>query len=168
MTLTIQNLNLRSEVVRIARGNLGFGEVEGNNKGPLMRNIGGKDGQEWCALFAGYCYRKAHRVLAGVTLEWTTIDGLRPVIGAKALVKGAWAAGAERFTDPKLAMFGDLICWHRRTGPISWQGHVGIVEEVRDGLVHTIEGNVGAFPSKVKRLVHDVGKERLYGFAGFR
>lgn len=174
--ISIQALNLRSEVVRIARGNIGFGEeaIDGiarNNDGRLIRAIGGKPGDEWCALFAGYCYRKAYRNLARFDpfTFWTWIvPDTRPVIGAKALVKAAWAAGAERFTDPTEAAFGDLICWHRRTGPISWKGHVGVVEEVRDGLVHTIEGNVGRFPARVKRLVHDVTKERFYGFAGFR
>lgn len=166
--VSIASLNLRSEVVRVARGNLGYGEEEANNDGPLMRAIGGQPGHEWCALFAGYCYRRASRNL-GKELSWPMHVGAdRPRIGAKELIKAAWGAGAERFTDPHLAMFGDLICWHRRTGPISWKGHIGLVEEVRDGLVHTIEGNVGKFPAKVKRLVHDVTKERFYGFAGFR
>ncbi len=169
--ISIESLNLRSEVVRVARGNLGYGEEEGNNNGRLIRALGGKPGNEWCALFAGYCYRKAYWNLGHLD-AWTAKDGMNPltnpIIGAKALVKAAWAAGADRFTDPAQAVFGDLVCWHRRTGPISWKGHIGIVEEVRDGLIHTIEGNVGRFPAKVKRLVHDVTKERLYGFAGFR
>ena len=167
--IQIESLNLRSEVVRVARKNIGYGEVEGNNDGPLMRTIGGKPGHEWCALFAGYCYRKAYLNL-GRADTWTTKNhGPDPIIGAKALVKAAWGAGAERFTDVELAKPGDLICWHRRTGPISWKGHVGIVEEIKDGLVHTIEGNVGKFPAKVRRLVRDVQRdERFYGFAGFR
>jgi hypothetical protein len=169
--IQIESLNLRSEVVRVARKNIGYGEVEGNNDGPLLRAIGGKPGHEWCALFAGYCYRKAITNLWGVTMrdEWAWRKPGQPVIGAKELVKAAWGAGALRFTDPLFAKPGDLICWHRRTGPISWKGHVGLVEEIKDGLVHTIEGNVGKFPSRVKRLVRDVHKDdRFYGFAGFR
>lgn len=166
--ISLQALNLRSEVVRVAKGNLGFGEEEANNDGDLIRAIGGVPGDEWCALFAGYCYRRALRNQGRLDFLWTLRDQIHPVIGAKALIKAAWAAGAGRFTDPTEAAFGDLICWHRRTGPISWKGHIGVVEEIRDGLVHTIEGNVGRFPAKVKRLVHDVSKERLYGFAGFR
>ena len=168
---SILALRLRSDVVRIARGNLGYGEEEGNNDGPLLRAIGGQPGHEWCALFAGYCYRKALLILdaPGFDPGWTVRRPGVPRIGAKELVKAAWGAGALRFTDPLIAKPGDLICWHRRTGPISWKGHVGIVEEVKDGLVHTIEGNVGKFPAKVRRLVRDVQKdERFYGFAGFR
>lgn len=167
----IRTLQLRSEVVRVARKNIGYGEVEGNNDGPLLRVIGGKPGHEWCALFAGYCYRRAYFNLWGSTDrdDWTWRTEIQPVIGAKELVKAAWGAGALRFTDPHHARPGDLICWHRRTGPISWKGHVGIVEEIKDGLVHTIEGNVGKFPAKVRRLVRDVQKDsRFYGFAGFR
>ncbi len=165
--MTIQTMQLRYEVVRIARSNLGYGEREGNNDGPLIRLIGGKTGHEWCALFAGYCYRKAGENL-GVDVSWCYRPDGTPRIGAKELIKAAWKAGAERFTDPYLARPGDLVCWHRRTGPISWKGHIGLVEEASNGLVDTIEGNVGPFPAKVKRLRHDVTKERFYGFAGFR
>jgi hypothetical protein len=177
---TLQHLRLRTEVVRIARGNLGYGEEDANNDGRLIRTIGGKPGAEWCALFAGYTYRKAWETVFGEPATWcwkpwadagdyAAQTDLR--IGAKELIKAAWAAGAERFTDPNLARPGDLVCWHRRTGPISWQGHIGVVElylSQHPGLIQTIEGNVGRFPSKVKQLVHDVTKERLYGFAGFR
>lgn len=151
---------LEWEIVRVAQGNLGFGEKEANNDGPLIREIGGKPGQEWCALFAGYCYEKAHTNL-GLKLPFARS------IGAKRLTKNAAKVGSF-FTDPLKARPGDLVCWHRRTGLISWKGHVGVVSHVEDDLVHTIEGNVGAFPAKVKRLVHDVRKERLYGFATLR
>lgn len=167
MTLNLAPI-LRQEVTRIARANLGFGEEESNNNGRLMRAIGGKPGAEWCALFAGYCYRKSYMVLDLDGQEWCWRSPGAPEVGAKALIKAAWSAGALRFTDPELALPGDLICWHRRTGPISWKGHIGVVEAVTDGIVSTIEGNVGRFPAKVKRLSHDVAKERFYGFAGFR
>lgn len=48
------------------------------------------------------------------------------------------------------------------------KGHIGVVESVDDGLVHTIEGNVGGYPAKVRRLVHDVRKERLVAIYGLR
>jgi hypothetical protein len=153
-----QGTSLANEIVFVASSNVGYGEVEGNNDGPLIRAMGGKPGQEWCALFAGHCYERAHKRL-GVTMPFQRSTG------AKRLVKNLAAVG-RFFTDPLEARPGDLVCWHRRTGLISWKGHVGIVEKVDpDGIIHTIEGNVGAFPAKVRRLSHDVRKERLYGFA---
>jgi hypothetical protein len=163
------NERLRAEVLRIAVGNLGYGEgpiagITRNNDGPLIREIGGRPGEEWCALFAGYCYRRAYANL-GRDERWPF---RRPGVletGAKALVRAAWAAGALRL-ELADASFGDLVAWHR--GALGWKGHVAIVEKVEDGIVHTIEGNVGRFPAKVRRLSHDVTKERLFGFAGFR
>lgn len=166
---SLQHLRVRTEVVRVARGNLGYGEEEANNDGRLIRTIGGKPGHEWCALFAGYCYRRAWDEVYGEPAEWCFRSNGDLRIGAKELIKAAWRAGAERFTDPGLARPGDLVCWHRRTGPISWKGHIGVVEvRFPDFRIGAIEGNVGKFPAKVKQLVHDVTKERLYGFAGFR
>lgn len=152
---------IRELVVYVARKNLGGGETTANNSGRFIDLIGGKSGEEWCAAFAGYCYQRAHE-LAGQPMPFARS------LGAKRLTKNLAAVGVK-FTDPTLALPGDLICWHRKTGLISWQGHVGIVERVDpDGLVHTIEGNVGRYPSKVRRFVHDVSKERLFLFASLR
>lgn len=161
--------DLRNRAVYVATMNLGYGEEDANNSGRLIDAMGGQPGGEWCALFVGHCWRRAYELEHLVARGRWTMRGTRPEVGAKALVKAAWAAGFRQFTDPLEALPGDLVCWHRRTGPISWKGHVGIVERVgADGLVHTIEGNVGAFPAKVRRLTHDVRRERFYGFAGLR
>lgn len=145
-----------NEIVLVAAANVGYGELSKNNEGPFIAAIGGIQGREWCATFAGYCIERAY-----------TRMGLKaPMVrsaSAKRLTKNVAALGVS-FKDPHRAKPGDLVCWHR--GLLGWQGHVGIVERVEeDGLIHTIEGNVGKFPAKVKRLVHDVSKERLYGFA---
>jgi hypothetical protein len=160
---------VRIFVVKEAISNIGYGEKEANNDGPLIRAMGGRPGEEWCALFAGWCYRKSfeYNEYPPPAFAWRDKKQTFLEVSAKRLIDGlAKTAGGVRFTDPAQALPGDLISWHRGLNP--WQGHIGVVEFVRDGLVHTIEGNVGSFPAKVKRLVHDVSKERLYTFAGVR
>lgn len=158
---------IRSRVVYYAEHNLGFGETEGNNAGRFIRAIGGKDGDEWCGVFAGYCLRKAFAAeMVALPFELSK--------GAKRLVKNvgdfvlvtseAEALAGAKFTDPTHAKPGDLVCWHRTLIP--WRGHVGIVQHVYpNGTIDSIEGNVGG---KVRLKHHDVRKERLYAFAGIR
>lgn len=160
---------LREAALSVACHNIGYGESGRNNDGKFIEAMGGIPGEEWCALFAGYCYRRAcrHLELPLDTVDWCYRRVMRIETSAKRLVRqmGASVWGI-RYTDTALVLPGDLIAWHR--GKLGWQGHVGIVEDVRDGIVHTIEGNVGAFPARVRRLRHDVSKERFYTFAGLR
>jgi hypothetical protein len=157
--------SLSNTVVYVARKNIGYGEEGVNNSGLFIESMGGKPGHEWCALFARWCIKRAHEIKGLWAPSWLDRMPGVPEVGAKRLTKAVGRVG-RFFTDPLEARPGDLVCWHRRTGLISWKGHVGIVEKVDpDGIIHTIEGNVGAFPAKVKRLSHDVRKERLYGFA---
>lgn len=165
---------LRTLAVERAVANLGYGETEGNNRGRFIEEIGGKylseEDPDWCALFAGHNYRRAYAIallgkaaLAPFDMPrgWLyrsapTIgrpDGV-PEPGALRLVTALGKVGCH-FTDPMLASFGDLVLWKRPGGH-----HVAIIEFVDDdNLIHTIEGNVGRYPAKVKRLTHDVTKE---------
>lgn len=175
MTTTELAAAIRGHVVRVAKANLGYGETGANNSGRFIKALGGREGEEWCALFAGYCYRRAYKALIDDNSEVANTPSYcyrRPgvlEVGAKALVKNLGKVGIT-FRDPLQAKPGDLICWNRRTGALSWQGHVGVVEMVSvGGIVHTIEGNVGKFPAIVRRLLHDVGREsNFYAFAGLR
>lgn len=155
-------MRLGERALVVARANLGYGEQGANNRGRFVEAIGGAQGAPWCAAFAGYCYRRAYWLEGSEPGSWLFRRPSVPETGARALVKAMGRAG-RLFKDPSEARPGDLVCWARGLG---WSGHVGVVELVdADGLVHTIEGNVGAYPSKVRRLVHDVSKERLLYFA---
>lgn len=156
---------IAEKAVYVARKNLGFGETTANNKGPFIEAIGGKQGMEWCALFAGHCYRRAYQLLGEEPPAWLY---RRPGVaepGALRLCSGMRDAATSFFwTEPEDAHPGDLVLWRRSGGH-----HVAVVESVSDGLIHTIEGNVGKWPAKVKRLVHDVTKEPHFrGFASLR
>lgn len=154
---------LRAKVVYVARKNIGYGETTANNKGPFIEAIGGKQGMEWCALLAGYCYRRAYQLLGEEPPPWLY---RRPGVaepGALRLWRGLLEAG-ER-TDMLDVESGDLVLWRRAGGH-----HIAVVEYFdADGMLHTIEGNVGRYPAKVRRLVHDVTKEPHFrGIAGLR
>jgi len=154
-------------VVDAAQLELGHGESEGNNRGLHIRRFMAPypDGSEWCAGFASYCLDLAAMKL-GLACP-VDVLGKSVKRGAKALTRALGSAGTL-FTDPAWAMPGDLVCWHRGF-PGSWQGHVGIVVQVEGrSILTTIEGNTGKYPAVVRRLRHDITKERLYRFATVR
>lgn len=136
----------------VARGELGHGEDGANNRGADLRRYGVGEGQEWCAAFVGYCLRAAATRLS-YSLPFA------PSLGARKLWRQVCAAGSR----PERPAPGDVVCWAR--GRDGWSGHIGIVESVDDeGLLHTIEGNTGPYPSVVRRRVHEVERERLLGY----
>jgi hypothetical protein len=146
------------QIVKIAVRNIGYGEVGENNKGKFVEAIGGIQGDAWCAAFGGWCYETAFK-------ECGEVMPIKRSLGAKKMGK-LIAEYGTKFTDVRLAKPGDVMILNR--GLLDWQGHFAIIESVKDGLVHTIEGNVGAFPSRVKRLVRDPSKSDLSFFATLR
>lgn len=161
---------LREAVVHVLESNEGFGEVDRNNDGPLIRAIGGTPGNEWCALLAGYAWRRAHVLCGYPEPDWCYRRPGVLEVGAKNLGNAmAKAPGGVKFTDPSKCLPGDYAVWHRRLGPISGKGHIGTVlaKPGPDAIVETMEGNVGRL-AKVRRFHHDVTKERFAFFAGLR
>lgn len=158
MTVT----SIREAALEVAKRNV-FGEEGANNSGKFIEAMGGRPGSEWCGLYQHYNYRRAYEISGRWPPAWLYRRKGVPETGAKRLVKNLAAVGRS-FMDPMQARPGDLVCWSR--GTLGWQGHVGMVVSVdEDGIIKTLEGNVGKFPAKVKYLTHDVTKERLYMFA---
>ncbi len=153
--------SLGQMALSVAIGEIGNGEEGGNNSGPHVARYHGiaDDGDDdddgaWCASFVSYCCTTAADSL-DITLPFSTSSG------AKALYKKIGKAGS--FVSTPLP--GDVVCWDRGK-PGSWQGHIGFVEKLESGILYTIEGNVGRFPSVVHRIKHDLDREdRLIGFA---
>ena len=158
----------------VAADCLGKGEVGGNNSGPFVEMLHGLefDGNDdddgaWCAAFVSYCFLTAALEI-GTPLEFQRSGG------AKRLFKNISEAGESLLVDGLSVdeilsseykiLPGDVICFHRGP-PGSWMGHIGIVERVDGGIVHTIEGNVGSYPSKVRRFRRELSDPKLIGFA---
>ncbi len=152
---------LALEALKVAIEEIGHGEEGGNNSGPHVAKYHGiqddhdpDDDGSWCSSFCSWAYEEAGRRL-GVTLPFQRSGG------AKRLFKNVVSTG-KVVSNP---LPGDLVLWDR--GLVgSWQGHIAIVEAVENGVLLTIEGNVGKYPAKVRRLSHDLGRQhRLEGFA---
>lgn len=60
---------------------------------------------------------------------------------------------------------GDIVCWWR--GDVrSWKGHIGMVYDVRGDVIMILEGNRGAYPSRVRVYTYHLqDMEKLIGFA---
>lgn len=145
----------------IAVDNIGNGEEGGNNSGPFVEKLHLKewDGDDdddgaWCSSFVSFCFEEACRRL-DIDMPFKRSGG------AKRLWKNILDVGSE----PTVPAPGDVVCWDRgKRG--SWQGHIGFVESFKDGVLYTVEGNVGSYPSKVRRFMHDLSRQdRLEGFA---
>ena len=149
------------KILEVALEELGNGEIGGNNSGPHIaryKNIADDgdpdDDGAWCAAFLSWCAEEAASRL-GVDMPFQKSQG------AKRLFSNVAKGGGTYVENPGP---GDFVCWDRgKKG--SWQGHIGVVERVEDGILHTVEGNVGRFPSKVRRFMHDLTRQdRLEGF----
>ena len=159
-------------VVAFAVTLIGQGEEGANNRGSFIEKIGGgawAQGMEWCALSGGYAWRETLR-RAGKTPAsyWFRQPRGRPEPGALNLIRAiaaasAAAGGPGRFKDPMLARPGDVAALDHGDG----HGHFMLVERPDpDGLTHLLEGNVGRYPAKYKRMVRDLPREpRFWGFA---
>jgi hypothetical protein len=157
-------LSLPEMALVVANEELGNGEGGTNNMGPHVRRYCGREGVSWCAGFAGYCYEQAALRL-GVALPFSRSLGAKKLVRNVAAVRpGPHYAGVRRESYLS-ARPGDLIAWHRGKAG-SWQGHVELVERLDGGIVHTIGGNVGPYPARVRRLAHDPTHERIYIVAG--
>jgi hypothetical protein len=111
----------------------GAGEIGGNNRGPyVVKYLNGlaPEGSSWCAAFVSWCFAQDP---TGIPFRYTV--GARDLLSQ--LKKRGWARepGAGYQPEP-----GDIVIWWRVRAD-GWQGHTGLVHQVRDGRLYTVEGN---------------------------
>lgn len=116
----------------------GAAEIGGDNRGPFVKKYlqpaGFPEGEPWCASFASWCYLQACGGAAS-RMPFNYCPGARALM-AEFQQKG-WAVTPESGYLPKP---GDLVFWWR-VQLDGWQGHVGLVHQLKDGMLYTIEGN---------------------------
>lgn len=124
--------------VQVARSQLGVMEQPpGSNKGPevnqYLASVNCPPGSFWCAAFVYWCFEKAAADLGrasplvktgGCLMHWNKSVGKK--------IKSTEAAN-----NPSLVKPGQLFIIDHGSG----LGHMGIVEAVEGGFIHTIEGN---------------------------
>jgi hypothetical protein len=145
--------------LKIARREVGKGEKGGDNKGAdVMRYhavTGAPEGASWCASFVSYCFKEGNPG----NMPYQATAGARETL--KRFKDKGWTYLARVANPPEP---GDIIVFWRGT-KTGWMGHIGIVEAYEDGLVKTIEGNRGPFPSLVRRYTYTLGQiDKILGW----
>jgi CHAP domain-containing protein len=120
-----------------------------------LQPAGLSEGEPWCASFVSWCLLQASGGNAG-QMPVPYCPGARALL-AEFQEKG-WAFKPQsRQPQPS-----DLVFWWR-VQLAGWEGHVGLVHQLRDGMLYTIEGNksprVQGFSYVFSRM------DKLLGFA---
>ena len=111
----------------------GAGEIGGNNRGPFVKKyLNGvvSQGNPWCAGFLSFCFAQHP---AGIPFSYTV--GARDVL--RQFKNKGWTQPPNSGYSPKP---GDVVGWWRES-LLSGKGHIGLVHQLRDGFLYTIEGN---------------------------
>ena len=128
-----------------------------NSVRPLPVGYAVKNSDDWCDIFTTVIFQR---------------EGLSDLIGRECGVErhiqifkrlGIWNEDGN--STPKA---GDIITfnWDKDTQPNDgWADHIGIVEKVENGIIHTIEGNSN---DEVKRNTYRIGHGNIRGFASPR
>jgi peptidoglycan hydrolase-like protein with peptidoglycan-binding domain len=130
------------------------GEIGGNNRGLWVRKyLHGlaPEGSSWCAAFVSWCYQSAP---GGIPFGYT--------VGARKMLAEFRDLGwSHPPGDGYLPAPGDVVVWWR-VSLEGWMGHAGMVYEVRDGILYTIEGNRSPQVRKFDYVLSRM--EKLLGF----
>ncbi len=132
----------------------GAGEVGGNNRGPwVAKYLNGlaPQGNSWCAAFVSWCFSQRN---GEPPFDYTL--GARDML--RQFEENDWTHEPQSGYEPQP---GDTVVWWRVRAD-GWQGHVGLVHHLKDGMLYTIEGNKS---SKVQGFSYVFSRmEKLLGF----
>lgn len=134
-------------LISVAGNEVGYREGAGGYT-KYGASFGLPDG-EWCAMFVSWCAEQCNYVSAGVCPRLSYCPDIVKWFQARNL----WFDGG--ITPPA----GAYILFDWKSDGIA--DHVGLVEYVQDGVVHTIEGNSGR---AVRRNSYKLGDKRIMGY----
>jgi hypothetical protein len=144
---TITNPNdPAGSTLEVARSQLGLTEGSGNRvNAPYNIN------DAWCASFTSWVWDQA-----GYNVDWTNKNYV-PAIWNDAVGEG-WNRQSINQAQP-----GDLIVFDWKSD--GTPDHIGIVESVSGGVIHTIEGNTGngSGPDGVLRKERPISAGNIVG-----
>ena len=148
-------------VLAAAIAELGNGEEHVNNGGPHVARYQGerfclskiaRSYGYWCAGFTATMIEDAAKSL-----------GLPCPVARSSWARTLFARCLKAGRAVNIPQPGDIGLMER--GEPGGSSHIFVVEHYHGDHFHTIEGNVGAFPAKVKRLRHRMDDDDLIGFA---
>jgi cell wall-associated NlpC family hydrolase len=139
--------------LQAALSQIGVREASGNNDGiPAQRYAGGRQ-EPWCADFVAWSFRQSGHPLPGNQRSLASVSRMERTMQNE----GRWFARGSAQPQP-----GDIIFFQNRGNSDRGGGrHVGIVREVRDGRVHTVEGNSG---NQVRERSYPLDASRITGY----
>lgn len=144
----------KDNLVAVAKAEVGVSEPSGDDKYIIFynENVGAQFALDvpWCAIFITYCARKAQ-------VPRTLIPNFASVSYG---VDWYRASGGFRDRDSYTPTPGDLIFFHDSYGA----SHAGIVEAVKNGMIHTVEGNSGDSVQKMEYYPND---ETILGYGTY-
>jgi surface antigen len=160
---------IQEDIVKVAEKYVGIKEVKGNQgwfseKYPKfaeafeesMKSHGFNYGQAWCAYFGELVWAEVYDDLGLASDMDKYFSGSARRTLSKFKEADDWETGL-------VPMVGAIVVWKRmKGGKATWQGHVGIVKEVNDGHMITIEGNTNDAGSREGDTV--ARKIRKYNF----
>lgn len=156
---------LSKKALEIALNEIGNGEEVGNNRGPHVAKYAGTqpipnvDHGAWCSLFVSWCMVQAGYDPTVHGVSWNRWNRKRR--------SAKWLFRLVRNTGHSLLVPepGCLVCWNRGARD-SWKGHIGICSASKgEGVFVVVEGNRGAYPSKVGEFRHADEEANLVGYA---
>ncbi len=131
-------LGRRALETAIQELNAGAQEIGGNNRGPWVRKYlepaGIDEGNSWCASFVSWCYLQACSN-DKAKMPFAYCPGARALL--RQFLDQGWGYEPQSGYEPRP---GDIVVWWR-VSLHGWQGHVGLVHSLKDGMLYTIEGN---------------------------
>lgn len=143
-----------AKALSAAQSQIGVREATGNNDGiPAQRFANGRK-EPWCGDFVTWCFQQTGHPLPGNQRSLASVSKMESVMKKE----GKWFPQGS--TPPKE---GDIIFFQTRVNSDKGTGrHVGIVEKVENGMVHTVEGNSG---NRVRRRSYPLNKSSITGYA---
>ena len=130
--------NWGADLLNVAISQLGNAESEtdfiitreGTQGYTIYGDASGGDYRAWCAAFVAWCAGYIDVLAADFPTSYRSREWKSDLID-----RGAYVTDIENY-EPKP---GDLIFFNHEGGKVPQ--HIGIVEKVEDGMVHTVEGN---------------------------
>ena len=113
--------------------------------------------EAWCAHFASWIFAQLGNPLPGYRVPSPSVAN--PTAGCSYLYEQAKKMGVLRSYPQR-----DDIIFYKSSNPDKISGHVGIVTDVRDGKVVSIEGNLS---DTVARVTHSLSDNKILGYANF-
>ena len=140
-------MKFEDQVVEWAKSQIGQTEISGNQGFDderfqhLMVISGWKKGEAWCSYFAELCWTVP--VYEGKSIIFTKLTSL--FSGSTQTTYLNFKSRPDLFQISMEAKRGALMIMRKHiSGKPHWSGHAGIVSEVHNDYIKTIEGNTNA------------------------